>query len=431
MEEAIGFATLTAGGATDCYSSQSCASGSFESVSSSAIVSRRLSCSRQRSWRPKPVEVLVARQSKWPPVEVEETITNSRAGTVTAQAPGEALTRARRAGQSSCRFAKATGSPPASVMLRLEDSAQQSAARSLRARSGSRGKAERERVCLTAERAAQRVRPDAASGRRARSSRPIFSTRSRVAAKPAAPAVGRRSDQESRARAAIGVAERRAREDGPQVAVRRHRRRGHDRGRRMDDAFAPGPACATGDRHSGSQPASTSAPRWTRSTRRKIAYRPAGTHHRRLPPRPERLRVTVHRVAPYVLDYRGAEPHRGDRGCASRTSTLAATLLPGTSADVEVILDVEGERCCVFRPRALLEGGKSPGARRRICWPSARSTTGLRNWDFTRNRLRCGGGRSGGDLARPGRSRGRAPRPIAVDVTALEAGLLSGVRRDR
>jgi len=93
-----------------------------------------------------------------------------------------------------------------------------------------------------------------------------------------------------------------------------------------------------------------------------------------------RLEGTVLRVAPYVLDVEQQnrtveiEIELADRA-------LAATLLPGTSADVEVILDVRHGALRIPTPALeeerkvlVLEGGRL--VERPV-------TIGLRNWDFT------------------------------------------------
>ena len=123
---------------------------------------------------------------------------------------------------------------------------------------------------------------------------------------------------------------------------------------------------------------------------------------------------SVHRVAPYVLDFE--EQNRTvEIEVTFEDQAFAARLLPGTSADVEVILDID-ENTLRIPTAALLEGSKvlvleeGQLVERPI-------DIGLRNWDYHGGRLRPFGGRPGGDLARPGRGqgwrRGRGRRHLA------------------
>ena len=88
----------------------------------------------------------------------------------------------------------------------------------------------------------------------------------------------------------------------------------------------------------------------------------------------------VVRVAPYVLDLEtqnrtvAIEVELDDRSLAQR-------LLPGTSADVEVILDTHDRRAA--RPGGLGARGRQGADRRSDGRLVERSVeTGLRNWDF-------------------------------------------------
>lgn len=90
---------------------------------------------------------------------------------------------------------------------------------------------------------------------------------------------------------------------------------------------------------------------------------------------------TVDRVAPYVLDLE-AQNRTVEIEVRLDDAEFASALLPGTSADVEVILEVR-EDVLRLPTSTLLEGGAvllvSPTGvieRRAV-------TTGLRNWDFT------------------------------------------------
>jgi HlyD family secretion protein len=99
------------------------------------------------------------------------------------------------------------------------------------------------------------------------------------------------------------------------------------------------------------------------------------------PGRSFRGRVT--RVAPYVLDVQ--EQNRTfEIEAEFEDAAFAKTLLPGTSADVEVILDARDD---VLRipSYAILEGGKVLCVRgdRLVAAPV---TTGLKNWEFAEAR---------------------------------------------
>ena len=89
---------------------------------------------------------------------------------------------------------------------------------------------------------------------------------------------------------------------------------------------------------------------------------------------------TVSRVAPYVLDVE-AQNRTVDIEVDLAAGDLAKTFLPGTSADVEVILAVR-EDVVRVPTTALLEGGRvlvvesERLAERRV-------VTGVRNWNFT------------------------------------------------
>ena len=87
----------------------------------------------------------------------------------------------------------------------------------------------------------------------------------------------------------------------------------------------------------------------------------------------------VARVAPYVLDVE--EQNRTvEIEVELDDAAFAATLLPGTSADVEVVL--RGGRRPARAHRALDRGRQGAGARGRALVERA-VETGLRNWDFT------------------------------------------------
>ena len=123
---------------------------------------------------------------------------------------------------------------------------------------------------------------------------------------------------------------------------------------------------------------SSSAPQWTRWTSARIrldqVVKVTVDSHRGA-----ELEGKVVRLAPYVMDYQ--EQNRTVEIEVELTDdTFAATLLPGTSADVEVILD---RRQDVPRipTNSLFEGNQIlvlEGDRLR----AVDIEVGLRNWDF-------------------------------------------------
>ena len=105
----------------------------------------------------------------------------------------------------------------------------------------------------------------------------------------------------------------------------------------------------------------------------------------------------------------GAEPRPSRSRSSSTTPPSRATLLPGTSADVEVILerarrrapDPDAPRCSrATRARRRAAAGSSP----------RRSSTGLRNWEFAEVRTGLAAGDARRRLARPRRGQGGRPR---------------------
>lgn len=89
---------------------------------------------------------------------------------------------------------------------------------------------------------------------------------------------------------------------------------------------------------------------------------------------------TVTRVAPYVLDVQ--EQNRTvEIEVALDDADFAANLLPGTSADVEVILAVEPDALRI--PTSTLLGGDRVLVVEDGRLAERPLTTGLRNWDFT------------------------------------------------
>ncbi len=103
----------------------------------------------------------------------------------------------------------------------------------------------------------------------------------------------------------------------------------------------------------------------------------------------------------------GAEPHGRDRGRARRPRATGG-LLPGTSADVEVILSARDDVLRVptagpARGRARAGAGRRPAGR-------ADARGGPAQLGLDRGRLRARGRRPRRDLARPARGQGRRAR---------------------
>lgn len=96
--------------------------------------------------------------------------------------------------------------------------------------------------------------------------------------------------------------------------------------------------------------------------------------------RGEEFPARITRVAPYVLDIQ--EQNRTVEVEAELTDTeFASTLLPGTSADLEVILETKDE---VLRipTSALAEGGKAIVLKNGVL-EERQLDVGIRNWNFT------------------------------------------------
>ncbi len=88
---------------------------------------------------------------------------------------------------------------------------------------------------------------------------------------------------------------------------------------------------------------------------------------------------TVARVAPYVLDIE-AQNRTVEIEVEFEDGELASQLLPGTSADVEVVVDVR-ERALRIPTPALLEGNRVLVARNGRLEEQA-VEVGLKNWDY-------------------------------------------------
>jgi HlyD family secretion protein len=95
----------------------------------------------------------------------------------------------------------------------------------------------------------------------------------------------------------------------------------------------------------------------------------------------EHFRGRVSRIAPYVLDVE-AQNRTVEIEVELEDANLASRLLPGTSADVEVVIEAR-ERVLRVPTPALLEGNRVllVGEDNRLV--SRRVETGLSNWDYT------------------------------------------------
>lgn len=327
---------------------------------------------RRTVWAPEPVAVALARVERG---RVEETVTNSRAGTVKARrraqlspdVGGRVLELPFRAGDRV---------PAGAVVLRLDDSIVRAqvevAERDLAA-----AQAQSRQACLAAEQARReldRNRELAAQGIVSADGLDRLST---AASTQAAGCEASRRGAE-RARAAVGLAQA---------------ERGRTVLRAPFDAIVAEASTHVGEFVTPAPPGvpmppvmdlldpSTvyvSAPMDEVDAARLRAGLPVRVSLDPLPGR--ELAGTVVRVAPYVLDVEQQnrtveiEVELADRA-------LAATLLPGTSADVEVILGARDGVLRIPTPALqeerkvlVLEGGRL--VERQV-------NVGLRNWDFS------------------------------------------------
>lgn len=321
---------------------------------------------------PKPVPVLVVEVTNG---EVEETVTNSRAGTVTARR--RAKLSPELGGQViELPFREGDRVGAGQVVLRLEDSAQQ-ARLELAERDLEAAGAERERVCLGAQRAAREYERMARLAQDEIVSTDLldeFENRreaSRAACRAAEAA-------ESRTRAAVGVARAelsktvlKAPFDGIVAEVSTE----------VGEWTTPSPpALPVPPVIDVLDPASIyiSAPMDEVDSASIHAGQPVRVtvdSHRDMS-----FPGSVRRVAPYVLDIE--EQNRTvEVEVTLDNAELAARLLPGTSADVEVILDAKGDTLRV-PTAALLQGGKVLVLDNGVL-VEREIEIGLRNWDFT------------------------------------------------
>jgi HlyD family secretion protein len=321
---------------------------------------------------PKPVPVLVTEVASG---QVEETVTNSRAGTVTAR---------RRAKLSPEIGGKVVELPyregdvveQGAVVLRIEDSAQR-ARLELSERDLEAATAERERACLTAERTAREYqRMERLAAEQIVSTDLLDEIESRREASRAACRAAVAG--ESRARAAVGVA---SADLAKTVLTAPFNGVVAEVATEIGEWTTPSPAALPVPPVIDIlDPASIyiSAPMDEVDSARiqtgQQARITVDSH------RDQSFTGTVRRVAPYVLDIE--EQNRTvEIEVVFEDQEFASRLLPGTSADVEVILDVKDDALRV-PTAALLEGGRvlvlDNGVLR-----EREIEIGLRNWDFT------------------------------------------------
>lgn len=320
---------------------------------------------------PEPVAVTVSAVTRGP---VEQTVSNSRAGTVRArrramlspEAGGQVVDIPVREGRSVSR---------GDVVLRLDDSVQ-AAALSLARRDLESARAERERACL----AAQRAERELGRGRRLAAERILAEDALdglETAAREGAAGCRAADARVERAAAAVDV----ARADlAKRTLVAPF------------DGLVAEVSIEVGEWTTPSPPALpvppvldvldptslyVSAPIDEVDSARIAVGQPVRITADSF--RDRSFPGTVSRVAPYVLDVE--EQNRTVEIEADFDGPPPDGLLPGTSADVEVLLEVHEDALRLPTP-AVMEG-------RRVLVLDAgvlrerRLTVGLRNWDFT------------------------------------------------
>ena len=321
---------------------------------------------------PKPVPVLVTAVGRG---TVEETVTNSRAGTVTARR--RAKLSPELGGQViALPFREGDRVEAGAVVLRL-DAAAQEARLTFSERDRDAASAEEERVCLTAERAAREY-----DRMRRLAEEQIVSTdlldgfeSARQGNEAACRAAGAST---ARASAAVGV----ARAELNKTVLRA-----------PFDGVVAEVSTAVGEWTTPSPPALPVPPVIDILDPRSIyisAPMDEVDSARIRAGQPVRITVdshrdtsypgTVTRVAPYVLDIE--EQNRTvEVEVTFEDQEFAARLLPGTSADVEIILEVQSDTLRI-PTAALLEGGRVLLLEGGIL-EERQIEPGLRNWDFT------------------------------------------------
>jgi HlyD family secretion protein len=327
---------------------------------------------RRTIWAPHPVAVAVSRVERG---RVEETVTNSRAGTVKARrraqlspdVGGRVLELPFRAGDRV---------PAGAVVLRLDDSIVR-AQLAVAERDLAAAQAQSRQACLAAEQARRELERNRALAAQGIVSADVLDRLSTAASTQAAgcEAAGRGAE---RARAAVGLAQA---ELGRTVLRAPFAAVVAEASTHVGEFVTPAPPGVPMPPVMDLLDPTTvyvSAP----MDEVDAARLRAGLQVRvTLDPLPGReLAGTVARVAPYVLDVEQQnrtveiEVELADRA-------LAATLLPGTSADVEVILGVRDGVLRIPTPALqeerkvlVLDGDRLAEREVRI---------GLRNWDFS------------------------------------------------
>jgi HlyD family secretion protein len=321
---------------------------------------------------PEPLAVSVATAARGP---VEETVTNSRAGTVRAR---------QRAGLSpevggrviELPFREGDRVPAGAVVLRL-DSSLQRAQLAVAERDLGAAQAQSRQACLAAEQARRELaRNSRLAGEGIVAADQLDRLESAAATQGAACDAGAQGVE--RARAAVGLA--RAEVDrtvlrAPFAAVVAEV--STDLGEYVSPSPPGVPLPAIVDLL---DPATiyVSAPMDEVDAARLRAGLPARVTLDPLPDR--RITGRIGRVASYVLDVE-QQNRTVEIEVTLDDAVLAATLLPGTSADVEIILDTRGDVLriptqALIEERAALVVEEGRLVERPL-------EIGLRNWDFT------------------------------------------------
>ena len=327
---------------------------------------------RRTVFAPAPVKVTVAQVSRG---EVQETVTNSRAGTVKARrraqlspdVGGRVLELPFRAGDRV---------PKGAVLLRLDDSVVR-AQLGVAQRDLAAAQAQSRQACLAADQARRELERNRTLASQGIVSADVLDRLSTAASTQAAGCeAGQRGAE--RARAAVGLAQAelsrtvlRAPFDAVVAESSTH----------VGEFVTPAPpGVPMPPVMDLLDPATVyvSAPMDEVDAARLRAGLPVRVSLDPLPGR--QLAGTVTRVAPYVLDVE-QQNRTVEIEVELEDRALAATLLPGTSADVEVILDARRDVLRIPTPALeeerkvlVLEDG------RLVEKPV---TVGLRNWDFT------------------------------------------------
>ncbi len=327
---------------------------------------------KQTVLKPDPVEVTVVEADRG---RVESTVTNSRAGTVltrrraklSPEVGGQVVEIPHREGERVEQGA---------VVLRLDDSAQR-ARLELSQRDVQAAGAERERACITAERAGReldRARALAADDLLSPDALDGFESARRAA--DAACAAARAT--ESRARAAVRVA---------QTELDKYTVRAPFGGVVAEVSIEVGewttpspPAMPVPAVIDVLDPSSIyiSAPMDEVDSRRVRPGLPVRATVDSF--RDRTFDGTVTRVAPYVLDLQ-QQNRTVEIEVELADPTTAAEMLPGTSADVEVILEVRDDALRI-PTAALMEGNRVLTVVDGVLTEEA-IEPGLKNWDYT------------------------------------------------